>query len=60
MMTQEENYRIKERAGESIKKHGGAEEAITYIKRELKEFEDMWAEYSSDCLGHGITCNRLT
>jgi hypothetical protein len=55
----EQNYKIAERAEEAIKKHGTIEKAIDYLKSELKSFEDSWSSFSSDCLGHGITCNRL-
>ena len=39
--------------------HLSIEKAITYLKSELKGFEDSWSSFSSDCLGHGIICNRL-
>ena len=55
----EKNYKVEERAENAIKEHGTIENAITYLKAELKGFEDLWGMYSSDCLGHGITCNRL-
>lgn len=55
----EENYKVAERAEKVIKEHGTVEKAITYLKSELRGFEDSWSDFSSDCLGHGITCNRL-
>ena len=55
----EENYKVAERAEDAIKKHGTIEKAIDYLKSELNEFENSWSSFSSDCLGHGITCNRL-
>lgn len=55
----EQNYKVAERAKNSIKEHGTIDKAIIYLKSELKGFEDSWSLYSSDCLGHGITCNRL-
>ena len=55
----EQNYKVAERAEDAIKKHGTIEKAITYLKSELKGYEDSWGSFSSDCLGHGITCNRL-
>jgi len=55
----EENYKVKERAEKAVETHGSIEKAISYLKAELKGFEDMWSSYSSDCLGHGITCNKL-
>jgi len=59
MTRTENNYKIKERAEDNIKKHGSIDKAIKYLKSELSGFEDSWSKYSSDCLGHGITCNRL-
>lgn len=59
MNREEQNYKVEERAENAIKEHGTIEKAITYLKAELKEFEDSWGMWSSDCLGHGITCNRL-
>ena len=59
MTPQEENYKVKERAEAAAKEHGSVEEAIEHLKSELKDFEGFWSKYSSDCLGHGITCNRL-
>lgn len=59
MTPTEINYRIKERAEEAIKEHGSIDKAIIKLKQELHAFEEMWSEFSSDCLGHGITCNRL-
>ena len=56
---QEKNYRISERADEAIQKHGSIDKAITFLKAELAGWEDAWGMYSSECLGHGITCNRL-
>jgi hypothetical protein len=35
------------------------QKAIQYLKTELEEMEALWGKYSSDCLGHGITCTRL-
>jgi hypothetical protein len=55
----EDNYRVKERAEAAVKKHGSIKKAIKYLKAELGEFENIWSKYSSDCLGHGITCNNL-
>lgn len=55
----EQNYKVVERAENAIKEHGTIEKAITYLKSELKGFEDSWSSFSSDCLGHGIICNRL-
>jgi len=59
MTTLQTNYKIKERAEEAIKEHGSIDNAIKKLKQELHAFEDAWSKYSSDCLGHGITCNRL-
>jgi hypothetical protein len=58
-MTPEENYKISERSEDAIKTHGTIQKAIKFLKNELSEFENLWSKYSSDCLGHGITCNRL-
>jgi len=55
----EQNYKVEERAKNAVKEHGTIEKAILYLKSELNGFEDLWGMYSSDCLGHGITCNRL-
>lgn len=59
MNRQEKNYKVEERAEDAVKEHGTIEKALLYLKSELEEFEDSWGMYSSDCLGHGITCNRL-
>jgi tRNA(Phe) wybutosine-synthesizing methylase Tyw3 len=58
-MTLEENYKVEERSNDAIKKHGTIDKAIAYLQAELNSFEDMWSEYSCDCLGMGITCNQL-
>lgn len=55
----ENNYRIEQRAQEHIALYGSVEKAIEHCEKELEEFENAWSKYSSDCLGHGITCNRL-
>ena len=55
----EQNYKVAERAENAIKQHGTIEKAIDYLKAELNDFENAWGSFSSDCLGHGITCNRL-
>jgi hypothetical protein len=55
----EKNYKVKERAEAAVVNHGSIEKAIRYLTAELKECEDLWSSYSSDCLGHAITCNRL-
>lgn len=59
MTEYEKNYKVEERAETAVKVHCSTEKAITYLKAELAGFEDSWGSYSSDCLGHGITCNRL-
>jgi hypothetical protein len=59
MTKQEENYLVKERAETDVKEQGSVEKAIQYLKNELEEMEALWDKYSSDCLGHGITCTRL-
>jgi hypothetical protein len=59
MNRMEKNYKIKQRAENAIKEHGSVEIAIKYLKSELNEYEYLWGMYSSDCLGHGITCNTL-
>jgi len=58
-MTLEENYLVKERAEKDVTQYGSVEKAIKYLKAELEEMESLWGMYSSDCLGHGITCTRL-
>jgi hypothetical protein len=58
-MTLEENYKIEERSQIVIAEHGNIDKAIRYLQAELNSFNDMWSEYSCDCLGHGITCNQL-
>lgn len=59
MTKQEENYLVKERAENDVKKHGSVRKAIECLKTELEEMEALWSRYSSDCLGHGITCTQL-
>ena len=59
MTKQEENYLVKERAETDVKEQGSVQKAIQYLKTELEEMEALWGKYSSDCLGHGITCTRL-
>lgn len=58
-MTIQENYKVKERAEAYVKKYGSIPKAIDFLKREHAGFQSIWGEYSSDCLGHGITCTRL-
>jgi hypothetical protein len=55
----EHKYKVKERVNETIDKYGGIDAALIHLKSELEEFENDWNLNSSDCLGHGITCNRL-
>jgi len=59
MTPQEKNYKVKERVEELLSKYGTIEKTLAYLKAELSGFESSWSSYSSDCLGHGITCNRL-
>lgn len=59
MTKQEKKYLIKERAETDVKEHGSVQKAIQYLKTELEEMEALWGKYSSECLGHGITCTRL-
>jgi hypothetical protein len=59
MTQQEEKYRIKERCESDVKKYGSIENAIKSISEELEKMESSWSKFSSDCMGHGITCNRL-
>ena len=59
MTLTEQNYKVAERAENAIKQHGTIEKAIDYLKAELNGFENAWGRFSSECLGHGITCNRL-
>lgn len=56
---EDKNYSIRERVQEDIKKYGSAHETMKQLKKELEEMESLWNKYSSDCLGHGITCTRL-
>ena len=58
-MTQEQNYKVIERAENAIKKHGTIENAIKYLKAELESFHSLTNEFSYDCVYHGITCNNL-
>ena len=55
----EKNYLVNERVENDIKEHGSIEKTIDFYEQELKEREDLLGMYSSDCLGHGITCTRL-
>lgn len=59
MNAKEKNYLVKERAEADIKTYGSAKTAIEALKSELNGMEDLWSDYSSDCLGHGITCTQL-
>lgn len=54
-----EDYKIEERFEQRMEEHGTIQNVLKVVKKELDEFEDAWGMYSSDCLGHGITCNRL-
>lgn len=53
------NYKIRERSNLLIEKHGSIDNCISVLEEQLNEFEDSWSLYSSECLGHGITCTRL-
>lgn len=55
----EKNYLIEQRVENTTKEHGSIKSALNYHKKELEEMEGLWSKYSSDCLGHGITCTRL-
>lgn len=59
MSREEKRYLVKEKAENDVKEHGSVQKAIKYLKTELEEMEALWSRYSSDCLGHGITCTRL-
>lgn len=59
MTSEEIRYKVKERAENDVKEHGSVEKALTYLRAELKEMDDLWSSYSCDCLGHGITCTAL-
>ena len=58
-MNKQERYLVKQRAEDDIKQYGSIHKAIEHLKTELEEMESLWGKYSSDCLGHGITCTRL-
>lgn len=55
----EQSYNIEERAERVIREYGTSEKALSHLKIELECYEDSWSMYSSQCLGHAITCNRL-
>lgn len=55
----EKRYLIEQRVQERIKKHGSIEKAIAYCKNRLYECEAIWSFCSYDCVGYGITANRL-
>jgi len=59
MATIYERYLVKQRAESDVEKYGSKEKAIEHLKKKLDEMESLWGLYSSDCLGHGITCTRL-
>lgn len=59
MNREEKRYLVKERAENDVKTHGSVKKALKHLKTELEEMESLWSRYSSDCLGHGITCTRL-
>lgn len=58
-MTQEERYLVKQSVETNVKESGSVQKAIQHLKKELEEMEALWGKYSSECLGHGITCIRL-
>ena len=58
-MKLEEKYLIKQRVNEDIKKYGSTKNAISYLKKELKEYEDIFSNYYYDCVGHAIICTEL-
>lgn len=59
MNREEKRYLVKERAENDVKEHGSVQKALKHLKTELEEMEALWSRFSSDCLGHGITCTRL-
>jgi hypothetical protein len=59
MNREEKRYLVKERAENDVKEHGSVQKAIKHLKIEFEEMEALWSRFSSDCLGHGITCTRL-
>jgi hypothetical protein len=59
MKSMEERYLIKERAEADVGTYGSVEKAIQSLESELEEMESLWGMYSSECLGHGITCTSL-
>jgi len=58
-MTKEENYKVQERSIAIVEKHGTVEKALSFLKADMNQMHDLWGMYSSDCLGHGITCTGL-
>lgn len=58
MVTPEENYRVKERAENDVKRCGSIKDAIKFLEAELEEYESLWSSYSCESLGHAITCTR--
>lgn len=59
MLEIEKKYLIKERAEADVIKYGSVDLAIKSLELELDEMESLWSAYSSECLGHGITCTKL-
>ena len=59
MKSQFDNYMIKDRSEMAITKFGSIESAISNIRDELAKCNSLWSKYSSDCLSHAITCNRM-
>lgn len=59
MLEIEKKYLVKERAEADVIKYGSVDLAIKSLELELVEMESLWGAYSSDCLGHGISCTKL-
>ncbi len=55
----EASYMVDVRSEKIVKEKGSIQNAISYLKSELTACNNLWSEYSCDCLGHAITCNRL-
>ena len=56
---QEEKYLILKRVYLDIQRYGAIDPAVDALEKELEQYESLWSCFSSDSLGHGITCVRL-
>lgn len=53
------NYKIKERVELLLSNKKTTKIALIHLNNELNNYNNIWSDYSCDCLGNAITCVKL-